>query len=169
MKDFGFKIKVSDLLLNVWTEDEIKFENKHTTKISNLSQQGISGHVVIKWLDEKTILVTIKDISAKLHEICDISWQDFLRQANVQSYDMKFLLLQDDEIAQNYDDVGFIDQRDMTIDIQDMLVQAIILNKPIVMRAPEVEKFRSDTENKKLWKEDSSEEIPYNTVNWIYK
>ncbi len=170
MKDFGFKIKVSDLLLNVWSLDEIDFENKHTKKIANLNEEWISWKIVLEWLDEKTVLVMIKNLKAKLNEECDITWEEFVRETEIDYYDMKFVLLKHEEKLEDFDDdLGEIDSKDLTIDVEDMITQSILLSKPMVMKSPKAIQMDEEKDTVDLQVEDLDNFESWWSINWIYK
>ncbi|MBS8121753.1 hypothetical protein [Candidatus Vampirococcus lugosii] len=162
MKDYGFKIKVSDLLLNIGSEDKIKFENKFVDSIDNLTEDGIEGIVNLEGLDHKTVRVRLEKLKCNLQEICELSGEKFLLEINVSDFEMNFLALDLQEIIENYgDEFGQIDIKNLTIDISDMIYQAIQLNKPISIRSEKYSKI-NDIKN-----EDYTSNL--NTINWIYK
>lgn len=162
MKDYWFKIKVSDLLLNIGSEDKIKFENKFVDSIDNLTEDWIEWIVNLEWLDHKTVRVRLEKLKCNLQEICELSWEKFLLEINVSDFEMNFLALDLQEIIENYgDEFWQIDIKNLTIDISDMIYQAIQLNKPISIRSEKYSKI-NDIKN-----EDYTSNL--NTINWIYK
>ena len=166
MKDFAWKVKVSDILLNPGSLDKISFEAKSSTKIENLSDSWISGDIIIEWLDEKSIFVILQNIKAETNEICEVSWKKFLRKANIDEYSMKFLTLNKNEDIN--DDYLLIDKKDLTIDLEEMVVQAIILNRPVCMKSETV--LEQEKNHPEIEQDDSfGSSWVSNTINWTYK
>ena len=73
MKDFGWKIKISDLLRAPGKEDEIVFEKKFVPDMDSITEEGISGKITVKALDRYSVLVSIEDIKADVVDISDLS------------------------------------------------------------------------------------------------
>lgn len=77
------------------------------------------------------------DITARFHETCDSCSSAFLRSVNIPSYSARFIFEDDikKEDTENAEEVVFfIDSKSETINIEDMVVQAILLNDPFVKR-----------------------------------
>lgn len=158
MKDYWFKIKVSDLINNVWTKDIIKFKNKFTTQIKNLSKSWISWEIFIQSLDEKTIQAWLKNIITSINDICDICWQKFERNININKAECKFTS------DKNISDEDFnIDIKNDTINIEDFIVQTIYLFDPVIKKCW---KCKSKNNNKK---DDYDEDFVHNEIKWIKK
>ena len=166
MKDFAWKIKVSDILLNPWSKDEIEFKNKHTKIINNITDEWIQWKILIEWLDDRTILITLLDLEVNLNEICEISWEKFILEIKVDKYDMKFLTYKDEDLL---DEVWKIELKDMLADIEEMVTQAIILNKPLIIKSPSTIKNEKLINNEDKEDESIKDSVSKNTINWIYK
>ncbi len=157
-----FKIKVSDILLKPGSIDKIDFSNKKTQGLKDQIKKWIDAKVEITWLDEKSLLVNLYNLKTQLLQTCEITWEEFLQDIEVEKYEMKFFLPADDLDEANIDDdIGFIDEKDMSINIEDMVEQSIILSLPTITKSP-------NAEEKKPKQLDKLEEIE-NKINWIYE
>ena len=138
MKDFGYIIKISDLLLNPGKKDIIKFDNKFTKKIPNLTNKGIKGEVHLEWLNSGEIKVTLKNIHASLKDTCGTCWEDFEREVIVPFFDTKFVLpsRHHNITEQIHDEEFIINTKNETINIEDLVVQSILLQEPLVSHCP---------------------------------
>lgn len=121
MKDYGWKIKVSDLLRSPGKEDIIPFEKKFIEGFEKISEEGISGTIIVKALDRYSVLVWVEDLSAQVSEISDISGKEYIRTANNPFYEALFIIPQHenkkvrgkDEAAEYFE----INEKDENIDI----------------------------------------------------
>ncbi len=168
MEQFAFRIKVSDILLSPGKEETMKLENKKTTQIKNLHESWVNWDVLIRWLDEKTVLVEL-NITAYLDEICEVSGNDYVQEIKVESYQSKFSLPEENIIDLIQEgDMWEISERDKTIDIEEMVVNSILLNKPTVNKSPEI--IERD-KNNPVEDYDSYLERTQsnNTITWVFK
>lgn len=144
MKDQNFSIKISDLLNQTWSIDEVVFEKKFSSQIPNLTKEGISWTFVIQSLNEAALLGTLTDVKCSISDVCDSCQAPYEREVFVPEYIARFVIEDDrteEEKAANSDEEVFlIDAKSETINIQDMVVQAILLHEPIVKRCPPCEK-----------------------------
>lgn len=144
MKDQNFSIKISDLLNQTWSIDEVVFEKKFSSQIPNLTKEGISWTFVIQSLNEAALLGTLTDVTCSISDVCDSCQAHYEREVFVPEYIARFVIEDDrteEEKAANSDEEVFlIDAKSETINIQDMVVQAILLHEPIVKRCPPCEK-----------------------------
>ena len=142
MKDYGFKIKVADLLHNPGTKDEVSFEKKFTKQIDNIWIEGIKGRVILQSTDPNTVHVILKDLEVVLEEVCEVCWKDYQRKVEVPLYEADFVMpaFHPDITEKVHDEYFLINPKDMTIDIEDMVVQAIWLTMPFVLRCEECQK-----------------------------
>jgi len=89
-------------------------------------------------LDNTSLLGTLTDVTARFHETCDSCGASFIRPVDVSSYTARFVF--EDEITKKKETteteevVLYIDPKAETINIEDMVVQAILLNDPFVKR-----------------------------------
>ena len=109
MKDQTFEIKVGDLLNQV-AVDEITFENKKTSLISNLSEDWITGKIRLSWIDDENVLVEIENLTCELDEICDYCTKPFKRKIEIQNYSSRFTLNKE-EINYANDEVLFLSMK----------------------------------------------------------
>lgn len=136
MKDQSFEIKIADLLNQV-AVDELVFENKHTNFIPNLGKDWISGKIRLSWIDDENVLVEIEELSCELNEICDYCTKGFPRKIEVHGYCSRFTLNKEEKDYANDEVLFFIDEKNATINIEEMVYQAIQLENPFVLYCPE--------------------------------
>ena len=139
MKDQTFEIKVGDLLNQV-AVDEITFENKKTNLIPNLSEDWITGKIRLSWIDDENVLVEIENLTCELDETCDYCSESFKRKIEIQDYSSRFTLNKEEINYANDEVLFFIDEKTATINIEEMIYQAIELEKPIVLYCPDCAK-----------------------------
>lgn len=138
IKDKIFKIKIADLLNETGRQDEIVFEHKFSDQLPNLDIDGIAWTFTIQSLDNTSLLGTLTDVTARFHETCDSCGASFLRSVDIPSYTARFVF--EDEVTKKKETteteevVLYIDPKAETINIEDMVVQAILLNEPFVKR-----------------------------------
>lgn len=144
MKDQNFTIKISDLLNQTWGVDEVVFEKKFSLQIPNLTKDGISGTFVIQSLNDDALLGTLTDVKCSIQDVCDSCQVSYAREVIVPEYTARFVVKDDrteEEKQENSEEETFlIDAKSETINIHDMLVQAILLQEPIVKRCSACQK-----------------------------
>lgn len=164
-----FVIKISDLLKNIWTSDVIEFAWVISNKIHWLTEEWISGEVHLQAMNDRTIFVTLRFIEATLEDISDVSLKPFLRDIYVDEFTAKYVTEFEDEEdidREIFDEEFLIDKKSETIDLEDMVVQAIELEAPVTKLAPGEElKWSDDTEEREDRESLASEGIS-NWVNW---
>jgi uncharacterized metal-binding protein YceD (DUF177 family) len=133
MKGKSFEIKVSDLLHHLGT-DSVEFEGKTTDLLPQLSSEGMSGTLSFSSVDGNSVLVSLQHFGCVLEDSCDSCGGPFLRNVHVENYVAKFTL-DTQELADSSDEVLFlIDPKNETIDVEEMLYQAVLLQDPFVKR-----------------------------------
>jgi uncharacterized metal-binding protein YceD (DUF177 family) len=139
MKGKNFEIKISDLL-NHLGSDRIEFSEMKTPLLPNLTEEGMSGILELHSVDGKSVLVSLLDFEATLHEECEICGKEFIRPIYVEEYVAKFAL-DVKELEESDEEVLFlIDAKKGTINVEEMLYQAVKLQEPFVMKCEECEK-----------------------------
>ncbi len=144
IQDKVFKIKIADLLNETWREDQIVFEHKFSDQLPNLDDEGVAGTFTIQSLDNSSLLGTLSDVTARFHETCDSCGTTFLRSVEVPSYVARFVF--EDDVSKKKEEqeseevLFYIDPKAETINIEDMVVQAIVLNDPFVKRCKDCTK-----------------------------
>lgn len=137
IKDKVFKIKIADLLNETGKQDEIVFEHKFSDQLPNLDDDGITWTFTIQSLDTTSLLGTLTDVFARFHEICESCGKKFSRSIEIPSYTARFVFedeLKKKEEPESEEVIQFIDPKAETINIEDMVVQAILLADPFVKR-----------------------------------
>lgn len=138
-KDKSFNIKIADLLNEAGREDHIDFEHKFSDQLSNMDDTGMSWAFTIQSLDKTSLFGTLSDVKAAFHETCDSCAKSFVRSVHIPVYTARFVF--EDDIKKNKESsedneevLFFIDPKVELINIEDMVVQAILLNDPFVKR-----------------------------------
>ena len=139
MKDQTFEIKIGDLLNQV-AVDEIIFEHKKTELIPNLTDDWISGKIRLSWIDDENVLVEIEELECELNEVCDYCTKQFKRKIKIQWYSSRFTLNKDEINYANDEVLFFIDEKTATINVEELIYQAIELETPFVLYCPECAK-----------------------------
>ena len=160
MKDQTFEIKVWDLLNQV-AVDEITFENKKTSLIPNLSEDWISGKIRLSWIDDENVLVEIENLICELNETCDYCNKPFKRKIEIQWYSSRFTLNKDEINYANDEVLFFIDEKTATINVEELIYQAIELETPFVLYCPDCAK-----NHEKLSEDEEIEEAELNNWQW---
>ncbi|MDR0369081.1 MAG: hypothetical protein LBH96_00665 [Candidatus Peribacteria bacterium] len=145
MKGKSFEIKVSDLLHHLGS-DRISFEKETSPLLPQLSNEGMNGVVSFHSIDGESILVTLQDFDCVVEEVCDSCESAFLRPLHIEEYPAKFTL-NPKELEDSSDEVLFlIHPKNETINIEEMLYQAVLLQEPFVKRCPSCEESFSKKE-----------------------
>lgn len=141
MKDQSFIIKIADLINQPWKKDEMFFEKKFTDQLPNLDENWLAWSVLLQSLDKNSILVSLIDVKCVLDDICDVCQKSYKRKVVWESYNAKFILpehYKDDD--NSTEEIFPIDHKDENINIEDMVVQDIVLQEPIIRRCKDCEK-----------------------------
>ncbi len=131
-------IKVSDLLRNPIRSDEIVIEDCMIHSISHLCPPGIVALCRLRATSDGTILVSLTDIRARMNDVCDLSGEEYIRDIHIPLYESRFsvdVVYHEDPDYVYEDDFPFLPDGE-SIDIKDMLIQAIILQEPLVHIKP---------------------------------
>ena len=158
MKDQTFEIKVGDLLNQV-AVDEIVFENKKTSLIPNISEDWVTGKIRLSWIDDENVLVEIEELKCELNETCDYCNKSFKRKIEIQWYSSRFTLNKDEINYANDEVLLFIDEKTATINIEELIYQAIELETPFVLYCPDCAK-----KHENMWEYEEIEETELE--NW---
>lgn len=137
IKDKVFKIKIADLLNETGRQDEITFEHKFSDQLPNLDDEGIAWNFAIQSLDKTSLLGTLTDVAWSFHETCDSCGASFMRKVYVPSYIGRFIFeddLKKKEAPESEEVLFYINAKIEVINIEDMVVQALLLNEPFVKR-----------------------------------
>lgn len=136
MKQFIGKIRVGDLLHNLWSTDTIFFEEKYVHDIPTVLEPGISWEIHLQTLNNYSIQGVLKNIVCKVEDISDISGESYIRDVVVPYYEAVFSLplkqKSSDEVFHSFEDVYEIDNGDFSIDIENCISNAIKSQEPIV-------------------------------------
>ena len=137
MKDYSWRIKISDLLSNPWDTDYITFENKFLkTDDVKLINNGISWKIFLQWLNENEILLKIDNLSFEVEYLCDKCLWKYTSVYNLNNLEeVRFVNPMNIEIKENIHDNLFpIDMKNQNIDIHE-LIEIIVKNEePIIKK-----------------------------------
>lgn len=158
MKDQTFEIKVWDLLNHI-ASDELVFENKKTNLIPNLSENWISGKIRLSWIDDENVLVEIEELKCELNGVCDYCIKDFIRTVEVSWYSARFTLNKEEKNYADDEVLFFIDEKNASINIEEMIYQAIELETPFVIYCPDCEKKHEDLNDESEDSENLDDEL----------
>jgi uncharacterized metal-binding protein YceD (DUF177 family) len=92
-------------------------------------------------LDKNSILVTLQNLRCNLQDACDICQKPYERSIHSDFYQAKFIIpeyYKDDDTSD--EEIFPINHKDETINIEDMLVQDIVLQDPVIRRCNECTK-----------------------------
>lgn len=135
------RIKVSDLLLHVWASDDIIVDWFQTSLVQNLDETWISCVIHLQSIDNFTVIATLQNLVCSINDISDISSTPYKRSVYVDSFQAYFILASHDTGSYDEEDspIFTIDEKNETIDVSEMIYQAILLQEPFVKRTPEEE------------------------------
>lgn len=94
-------------------------------------------------LDEHSLLGTLHDITCSVEDVCDSCGKSFVREIAIPEYTARFVeedSIPKEEQESSEDVILTINPKNETIDIAEMILQAIILNDPFVKRCDMCEK-----------------------------
>ena len=163
MKDQSFEIKVWDLLNQV-AVDEIVFKNKKTKLIPNLTDDWVSGKIKLSWIDDENVLVEIAELKCELNETCDCCTSSFTRKIKVGWYSSRFTINKDEINYSNDEVLFFIDEKTATINVEEMIYQAIELETPFVLYCPDCAKKHENISEENEELELNSEELYWGNI-----
>ncbi len=136
MKDYWRKIKVSDLLRQPGKEDMIPFEKKFIPEIKTLTEDGISGTIIVKALDRYSVLLTIENLVTNVNDVSDVSGKPYVRHIENPLYEALFIIPQEERKHKDNPDESIeyfeINQKDESIDIAQCVENALAVVEPVV-------------------------------------
>jgi len=123
------KLKVSDLLKNSGSEDNIKLEKIKIDLIPDLVWDMICLDLKIQSINDTTIVATITNLTAYIKSISEISNKEFVRKVFCEKYETRFVV---SWFKNELDDDLDIDNS-WNIDIEKMIYDCILLQNPPVI------------------------------------
>lgn len=141
-------LKISDLLKNKIT-DQMSFSKIRISEFPDLSQEGISGKVLLQSLDQNSILVTLEEIRCEWEAVCDHCGTNFTRKIYVPTYYAKYVTELDPEGQDQEDEILLIDTKNETINLEEVLYHAIKLEEPFVLRCENCESYLPQEEDER--------------------
>lgn len=159
MKDKNYIIKVGDLLQEWGKNDIIEFDSKISSQLSNLSQEWISGTVILRSLNQDSLYISLKDVTCFLEETCDRCGSHYKRPVEINEYKARFVAdektkLEEQETSD--EEIFVINMREKSIDVEAMIAQAISLEDPFVKHCDVCEKELENTPDEEDIEEDFS-------------
>ncbi len=136
MKQYIWSIKVGDLLHTVWWTDSVFFEQKYIHSNDSILEPGISWELYLQTLNSTSIQITIVSLYCTVKDISDISWNEYNREVVIKDYVFVCSLPLErwsiDELYDSYEDVYEIDPHNLTVDLENCIINAIHSQEPIV-------------------------------------
>ena len=123
------------------------FESFFLDDIPWLTPEWVSWTISLQGVTDGSVKVVIKQATASIDDICDISGEDYQRQVEVKNFDSRFSAAEDMGEDRVYDELFPLDPTGETINIYDLLVQSIKLQEPLVHIKPGNEKLLDDYES----------------------
>lgn len=148
MKATGLHLKISDLLKNKIT-DRINFSEIRIPEFPDLTEEGISGSILLQSLDQGSLLVTLEDIKCEIISICDQCGTSFNRKIHIPEYCLKYVTQLDPEGKDKEEEILLIDIKNGTIDLEEGLYHAIKLEEPFVFRCPACEASQASNQDER--------------------
>jgi uncharacterized metal-binding protein YceD (DUF177 family) len=111
--------------------------------LPNLSKLGITGDILLHSMSTDSLFATFQNLSCTMNEHCDGCEKAFEREVIVPEYGARFVIgeeMKKLEEETTDEEIFLIDARNETIDIEDMLIQAIRLQDPIILRCENCQK-----------------------------
>jgi len=135
MKDYGWKIKVADLLNNPGSSDIIKFEKKYLKDPdSKVELPGISWEIFLQSLSSDEILWKLKNLKFNVRYTCDKCLEEYETAYEINpNEEIRFVNEEVHPIEEKIYDIVFpIDMKNQVIDLTP-LIEIIVKNQePIV-------------------------------------
>lgn len=72
-----------------------------------------------------------------IKSVCDLCQKEYERKVDIEEYTAKYTLNQEDFDASQEEVVLMIDPKKETIDLSEMLYQAVMFQTPFVLKCPE--------------------------------
>jgi len=131
MKDFAWKIKVSDLLKNPWDTDTVKFKEKY---LKDENTWEISGEIFLQGLNHNEILVKIKNIKFKVFYKCDKCLKKYSENYEIKNEeDIRFINTNEEDLKEEIFDTTFpIDMKNQTINLEPLINTIVKNQEPII-------------------------------------
>lgn len=108
----------------------ITIEHKFLSEYSNLDSQWFSGIIFLQSLNDREVAVVLQNVKASFQEICDRCGRSYLRNVQVQDYEIRYAL--DLSEMEKENDMMPINSHGMIIDLSEQVHQAFELQKPLV-------------------------------------
>lgn len=134
-----FTLKVSDLLLHAWSQDTITFVNIFSTKLPT-NEKWISVILFIERLNKNEVLVTIEEWTAYFHTPCDRCWKIFEEKREIIECVWKATVW----TLVEFEDAIIIDEKNLTMDVEDFIVDQFNLHDPIKKLCTKCQKLSDD-------------------------
>ena len=97
----------------------------------------------------------LEELTCELNETCDYCTKTFKRKIEIQWYSSRFTLNKDEINYANDEVLFFIDEKTATINIEEMVYQAIKLETPFVLYCPDCarnhENLSEEIDESELW------------------
>ncbi len=148
--------------------DTMEFTDFFLEDIQWLTSKWVSGEISLQGVTDGSVKVMIKEATALIDDICDISGEDYQRQVEVKNFDSRFSAEEDMGEDRVYDELFPLDSTSETINIYDLLVQSIKLQEPLVHIKPGNEKLLDNYESDEDEENDYEESSLWGNNNIVF-
>ncbi|HCB51511.1 TPA: hypothetical protein DEP21_02960 [Patescibacteria group bacterium] len=101
----------------------------------------------LRSLNQESVYATLEKTNCTLDESCDTCEAPYQRAVEVENYTARFIIGESNrklEQENTDEEIFLIDSKNETIDVEDMLVQAVVLSEPIAKHCPDCAKKVSE-------------------------
>jgi len=102
---------------------------------------------MLRSLNQESVYATLEKVSCVAKEICDTCETPYQRPIEIENYTARFIIGEDNrklEQESTDEEIFLIDGKNEIIDVEDMIVQAIVLNEPVAKHCPDCAKKISE-------------------------
>ena len=166
MKDYAWKIKISDLLTNPWNTDHIEFKNKFLqSEDIILWEKWISWKLFLQWLNHDEVLLKIENREFSNIFQCDKclkKYEDIFKLKDLE--EVRFVNTNNIKLEENiHDNIFPIDMKNQNIDISE-LIEIIVKNEEPIIKECEKCKNQETIEEEKNQEEISTYKIDFSKL-----
>jgi len=144
---YAWTVKVWDLLTQPGSDDLMSWTHQPIETLPNITSDNLDITMKIVAVNHHDVWITIVWLRCAFQEVCDYSWQEYIRTLELTAADDETLRFSHDS---DDDEVYPINTRDNTIDLLTAITQLIHLYEPVSKVAPWYEFPDEDKEDSDL-------------------
>jgi hypothetical protein len=141
MRDYNFKIKLSDFFAHPQQRESLSFKQKFSSLLPDLTEQWLSATITIQWLDEKTVLLIIENLKATREQPCDWCLKNTEVTVHVPTYQVKSGYFEE-AIIEEEDNIIPLSGKEDQVDLEKELSQSILVQRNVVNLCLDCQKKR---------------------------